>query len=485
MRAIYSYGVAGAILVVGALWLGSGYFVAGGNGPGRGETPIVDLVNRAPPTLTPAEQALVDAADAKAKAATEAKNAATTAEAEAAKAKAEANAGTNVQLKEQLTKEAEAKTAEAAEAKAKADEAAKLSAEAEAAAEHAHELLNASKTIAERVAGGADEVKPLASVRTVTYTIQPMPLEVPLRGRTKAKSVVSITPETQGVVTAVNVTKGQSVKPGDVLCVLDEGTRAAAVATAEAALAQAQNNYDSNKALRDKGLAANNTGIVAEAALRQAKTAFDQAKQEFDRASVTTKVAGVVQDPLAVVGTVLSPGQPCATVVELNPMLFVANVPEARIARAELGLPAKITTVTGQSIEGKVSYIASLADESTRSFPIEIELPNADGKVLSGVTATATVGMGTVPAHLLPQSVLTLNDEGALGVRAVKGDTVEFYPVTIISDSREGVWVTGLPPTVDVITIGQEYVVPGQKVAATNVTGTTEGAEAAAEGVQS
>jgi multidrug efflux system membrane fusion protein len=289
------------------------------------------------------------------------------------------------------------------------------------------------------------------------------------------------------VVTAVNVTKGQSVQPGDLLCVLDEGTRAAAVATAEVALAQAQTNYDSNKALRDKGLAANNTGIVAEAALRQAKTAFDQAKQEFDRAKVTSKVAGVVQDPLALVGTVLSPGQPCATVVELNPMLFVANVPEARIARAELGLPAKITTVTGQSIEGKVSYIASLADESTRSFPIEIELPNDDGKVLSGVTATATVSMGTVPAHLLPQSVLTLNDDGALGVRAVSGDTVEFYPVTIISDSREGVWVVGLPPKVDVITMGQEYVVPGQKVAATNVTGTPEAedAEAAAEGVQS
>ena len=202
---------------------------------------------------------------------------------------------------------------------------------------------------------------------------------------------------------------------------------------------------------------------------------------------MTTKVAGVVQDPVATVGSMLSPGQPCATVVELDPMLFIANVPEARIARAELGLPAKITTVTGLSVEGKVSYIASLADEATRSFPIEIEVPNANGRILSGVTATASVSMGTLPAHLLPQSVLTLNDEGALGVRAVKDGAVEFYAVTILSDSREGVWVTGLPPTVDVITMGQEYVVPGQKVNATNVTGTPQSqeAEAAAEGVQS
>ena len=408
MRAIVSYGVAGAIVIAGALWLGSGVFVAGGNGPGNGEKPIVSF----------------------------------------------------------FSKDAEG---------------------AETTHHVAEGAVDPALTIAERVAESSGASAPAQSVRTETYAMQAMPVEVPLRGRTKAKTVTTITPETSGVVTAVNVTKGQAVKPGDIICTLEEGTRAAAVAQAEAALAQAQNAYDSNKALRDKGLAANNTGIVAEAALRQAQTAFDQAKQEFDRAKVTTKVAGIVQDPVATVGSVLSPGQPCATVVELDPMLFVANVPEARIARAELGLAASVETVTGQKVEGKVSYIASLADEATRSFPVEIEIPNAEGKVLSGVTATATVTMGTVPAHLLPQSVLTLNDEGALGVRTVKEGVVEFYPVTIISDSRGGVWVAGLPPTVDVITMGQEYVVPGQKVNATNVTGKPESVEAetAAEGVHS
>ncbi|MBL8592726.1 MAG: efflux RND transporter periplasmic adaptor subunit [Devosia sp.] len=408
MRAIVSYGVAGAIVIAGALWLGSGVFVAGGNGPGNGEKPIISF----------------------------------------------------------FSKDAEG---------------------AETTHHVAEGAVDPALTIAERVAEASGASAPAQSVRTETYNMQAMPVEVPLRGRTKAKNVTTITPETSGVVTAVNVTKGQSVKAGDLICTLEEGTRAAAVAQAEAGLAQAQNAYDSNKALREKGLAAANTGIAAEAALRQAQTGFDQAKQEYDRAKVVTKVAGVVQDPVATVGSVLSPGQPCATVVELDPMLFVANVPEARIARAELGLPAKVETVTGQTVEGKVSYIASLADEATRSFPVEIEIPNADGKVLSGVTATAMVTMGTVPAHLLPQSVLTLNDEGTLGIRSVKDGVVEFYPVTIISDSRQGVWVTGLPPSVDVITMGQEYVVPGQKVNATNVTGKPESVEAEtkAEGVHS
>jgi len=404
MRAIYSYGVAGVILVAGAAWLATGTLVAGGNGPGNGERPIIPALH------------------------------------------ADASAGGH------------------------------------------HGDVDPHLTIAERVAQASTSKGTLQSVRTETFQVQAFPIEVPLRGRTKAKSMATITPETSGVVTAVNVTKGQRVEVGDVLCTLDQGTRAAAVATAQANLAQAESNFETNKSLREKGLAAANTAAALEAALKAAQASYDQAKAEFDRTQVKTTVAGVVQDPMTTVGSMLSPGAPCATVVELDPMLFIGTVPEARIGLAKLGLKAKIETVTGLSLEGEVSYIAPTADEATRSFPVEIEIPNPDGAVLSGITATAKVSMGTLPAHLLPQSVLTLDDDGAIGIRAVEDGEVKFYPVTIVSDSRQGVWVTGLPPKVDVITVGQDFVVPGQKVNATNVTGTgaTEAQPAAGtEGVQS
>ncbi len=227
--------------------------------------------------------------------------------------------------------------------------------DAEVAENTHHGDVDPHQTIAERVAAASGETAPLQSVRTSTFTVQPMPIEVPLRGRTKAKSLAVITPETTGVVAAVNVTKGQAVKAGDLLCRLDQGTRAAAVTQAEAAVAQAQSASDANQALREKGLAASNTGIVLEAALRQAQTSLILAQAELARTEVKTQVAGIVQDPLATVGTMLSPGQPCATVVELDPMLFIGTIPEARIGQAKLGLPAKIETVTGQTVEGKVS----------------------------------------------------------------------------------------------------------------------------------
>lgn len=335
-------------------------------------------------------------------------------------------------------------------------------------------------TIAEREAEttGAEAAPP--SVRIATYTMMAMPIEVPLRGKTKAKSVVSVVPETQGIVRAVSVTKGQAVKAGDPICTIDPGTRLAAVDQAQAAVDQAQAAYDANAQLREKGLAPANSGLQLEAALKAAQAGLDNAKAEWGRTEVKAPVAGVVQDPLAIVGSMAAGGAPCATIVQLDPMLFSGAVPEARIQYASLGLPATVTTVTDQTVDGKVSYIASVADPATRSFAIEIELPNPGGKVLDGLTASAIVKVGTAPAHLLPQSVLTLDDDGVLGIRAVQNGTVVFYPVTILKDTREGVWVTGLPPKVDVITIGQEFVREGQAVTASY--GPPEKADAAPEG---
>jgi multidrug efflux system membrane fusion protein len=162
----------------------------------------------------------------------------------------------------------------------------------------------------------------------------------------------------------------------------------------------------------------------------------------------------------------LSAGSPCATIVQLNPIVFSGAVAEGDIAKAKTGLDATVTTVTGDTVKGKVSYISSVADNATRSFQAEIEIPNEDFAIRDGITATAIVEVGTLPGHLLPQSVLTLDDDGVLGVRTVEDGKVAFYPVTVVSDTRDGAWVSGLPETAEVITVGQESVTSGDQVKA-------------------
>ncbi|MCD7059618.1 efflux RND transporter periplasmic adaptor subunit [Pelagibacterium xiamenense] len=305
----------------------------------------------------------------------------------------------------------------------------------------------------------------LQSVRVSTYTAQDMPQIIQLRGRTEANATVAVRAETSGNVQEMHVTKGQTVAAGDLLCTLDQGTRQASLAQAEAQLAQAQADLENNTALRERGVAAPNTARQYEVALASAQAAYEQALAELERTEITATVSGVVQEPMSELGAYLSAGSECATVVQLDPMVFVGQVPEARIGALNEGDQAQVTTVTGQEVVGAVRFIAATADAASRTFTVEIELPNADGTIRDGVTADALIQTGTIMAHLVPQSVLTLDTAGTLGVRAVVDeDTVEFFPIEVARDTREGMWVTGLPETVDIITLGQEFVQAGQQV---------------------
>jgi multidrug efflux system membrane fusion protein len=142
------------------------------------------------------------------------------------------------------------------------------------------------------------------------------------------------------------------------------------------------------------------------------------------------------------------------------------------MAYARTGLSATVTTVTGKTAQGKVTYLAPTADDATRSFPAEIEVANPEGGILSGVTADASVQVGVAPVTILPQSVLTLDDNGVLGIRTVEdGNKVAFHAVNLIKDTRDGVWIVGLPPTIKVITVGQDFVQAGQVVDAKTAEG--------------
>ena len=339
-------------------------------------------------------------------------------------------------------------------------------------------------TIAQREAKTEGASAPVRSVEVKTYIAQPMPIEVPLRGQTKPKATVTASAETSGTVATVNVVKGQTVKTGDLLCTLSPETRQAAVAQAQASLAQAQANqqqaqadYDTNQTLIAKGAATPNSsralGVAlasAKAAVAAAQAGLDNATTELGRTKIVAKADGVIQDPIANVGSILNPAAgaaTCATIVQLDPIVFAGNVPEAHIDLARTGLSATVTTVTGDKLEGKVTYVSAVSDAATRTFPAEIDMPNPGNKVPAGLSATAIINVGTAPAQLLPQSVLTLDDDGTLGVRAVDANNkVVFYPVTIVKDAREGMYVTGLPLKLDVITVGQEFVKSGDTVKA-------------------
>ena len=104
------------------------------------------------------------------------------------------------------------------------------------------------------------------------------------------------------------------------------------------------------------------------------------------------------------------------------------------------------------------------ADPVTKTFRVEILADNNDEIIRDGETIEIRINLENNIAHLLPQSVLTLNDDGDIGVRTVIDNKVKFFEVDILRDQENGLLVTGLPKKIDVITVGQEFVLNGQNV---------------------
>ncbi|MEM6666331.1 MAG: efflux RND transporter periplasmic adaptor subunit [Pseudomonadota bacterium] len=285
------------------------------------------------------------------------------------------------------------------------------------------------------------------------------------RGRTESADRVDIRAQADGLVEEVAVEKGQAVRTGDLLCRIETGTRAVKVAAADAAVAQAQLDFDAQTRLSERGFAAELTVRAKKAVLDAAISARDLAVLDLRRTQMKAPFDGVVERVPVEVGSQLPIGGHCATVVALDPMTIVSQISERDIGFLELGQKGDAALVTGERVAGPITYIAPAADEETRTFRVEMTVPNSDRSIRDGITTAVSLELDRTQAHLISPAVLTLDDDGTVGVRAVDPDNVvQFLPVTILGDGTDGMWVAGLPETVTIITVGQEYVAAGQTV---------------------
>lgn len=313
-------------------------------------------------------------------------------------------------------------------------------------------------------------------VKAETITAVERPRSLVVRGRTRAYAVVTVAAETVGRVEERPVERGDVVKTGDLLCRLDAGAREANLARAKAEREKATLDFEASTKLRGRGFESDTRVATTRAALDAANAEVAVAQLDVDRTFVRAPVDGTIEDPIADVGTMLAVGSVCATIVDDTPIHITGQVSERDIASVRHGVETRVELITGETVTGHVSFISRAADPDTRTFKVEVLIPNDDGALRAGVTAEAHIPLPPLTAHRLSPGVLTLGPSGEIGVRTVDEDSVvHFNPVTIAIQDREGLWVTGLPQTVTIVTVGQDYVIEGQHVIAVTEDGESEG----------
>ncbi len=290
-----------------------------------------------------------------------------------------------------------------------------------------------------------------AVVRVIDQKAEDFSKEIVIKGFTKADKKVLVKSETSGKIIDLPIAQGTYVKKGEIICSLF-------VAERQANFDKALLDFNSAKKLFEEEL-------YSSKQLQNAKSIYERAKLELDYANIKAPFDGVVDKIDLDIGDFLNRGSTCATVLDLDPMMITGDISEDELLTFTKDSRVSVVTNDGKEYQGKITFISASADEMMHTFDVEISIPNPLGMIKDGQSAKVIVSATPEPAHIIPLSILRLDEDGSIGVRLVNKDNlVEFYKVEIIQDTEKGVWVSGLPFNSRIITVGQDYVNNNEKV---------------------
>lgn len=167
-------------------------------------------------------------------------------------------------------------------------------------------------------------------------------------------------------------------------------------------------------------------------------------------------------------GDMFGGGLPVLTVEQIAPVKLIINVSEDSFTKIKKGMEAKVKLdVYGdEEFVGRVSLIHPTVDNTTRTFPIEITLPNKDQKVRPGMFARVTLNYGTMEHVVVPdRAVVKQIGSGDKYVYVYQNGKVSYNKVVL--GRRMGAeyeLVSGVPNNSQVVVAGQAKLANGASV---------------------
>ncbi len=300
------------------------------------------------------------------------------------------------------------------------------------------------------------EVTPMQAQEITSYILS--------NGSTTPDRDVVLRAETAGQLEEILVQQGSYVEAGSVIMRLEMDDRGIREEQAVINLQEKQRLYDATLTLHARDFASQTEVDNALTQLKLAEVDLERLRLEIEKTFIRAPFAGFVEENLVDIGEFVGVGNEMVRIVDNNPLVVTANISQNDIEYLNLGTEAIVQLINGQERSGQVRFISPRANELTRTFRVEITIPNSDG-LRSGISVTARIPRQQVTAHYISAGLLTLNEDGDIGIKTVDIEgRVEFHGITIERSDVEGMWVSGLPPMARVITAGQGFAPIGEAV---------------------
>ncbi|MEI4194391.1 efflux RND transporter periplasmic adaptor subunit [Roseovarius sp. E0-M6] len=276
----------------------------------------------------------------------------------------------------------------------------------------------------------------------------------------------TIRAEASGDVAEVLVEKGDDIEAGGLIARLTTDRVEANLRSAQQERARAQREFDNATELLQRGVATKDRVAQARAALAAAKSQVATAQEALENAQIVAPFAGRIETLILDEGEFVQAGSDVGRIVDNHPLTVEIRVPQQMLNRIKSGQMARVTFITGEKRQGRVTFVGTSAASATRTFLAEITVANEDGTIPAGISANVRIPTGEEAAHFISPSIVSLSPEGETGVKTVQDGKVAFHEIEVVRAEVDGVWVKGLPQEAALITVGQGFVRDGEAVRA-------------------
>jgi len=321
--------------------------------------------------------------------------------------------------------------------------------------------------------GGAGVANDEDATQVEAYHVRPRSFEdfVEVTGTVEAIHDATLSAQVGGTVVRL-AERGARVASGGLVAQIDSVDARAAMVQAKAQYELAKDRFQRQEPLyRDSIISALEfQGVRSE--LTQAKSALIQARKRLNNTSIIAPFSGTVEERFVERGEQISPGQEVARIVDVRPARIEAGIPERYVGEIEKGTPveARFQSSAIGTVSGSVSFVGSTLDPDSRTFPIEVTLPNTEGTLKPEMVAQLRLRRSVVDNALVIPRVAVLRDEMGTDVYTVRrfsdslgvaqNQTVElgsqYGPRAVVS--------SGLNEDDRVIVVGQNNIAEGDTV---------------------
>ncbi len=286
-----------------------------------------------------------------------------------------------------------------------------------------------------------------------------------VNGRSKASRSVVLKAEISAQIETIVREKGAVVEREEILVRFKKDDREFRVQEAIQRVHQRQIEYEAALKLKKEGFNSKVRVAESRAELESARATLERTKLDLDHIHIKAPFEGIIDRQYVEIGDFLGVGQDLLKIVDLDPIEFEVFVSEHDIQEIKQGQSATVFLIDGSQLEGLISYVSVSADDTSRTFPVEISVENKDFKLKEGMTVELKIPLPSKKAHKIPSSLLVLNDQGLVGVRSIDDQKkVMFNPIKILASEGGYNWISGLDQKMVLIIQGQEFVSDGQVV---------------------